>query len=91
MRSIFGIVYLVIGVLVASTKDYLGNIDGLGDIINLLLAILLWPLVLLGVKFNLKIGGGGKDNDALGQEALAVLGPALVYGRAALYSLRSSR
>lgn len=92
MRSIFGIVYLVIGVLVAATKDYLGDINGFGDIINLLLAILLWPLVLLGVKFNLKLGGGGdKDNKSLGQEALAVFGPALVYGRAALYSLRTSR
>lgn len=91
MRSIVGIVYLVIGVLVAATKDYLGNINGIGDIINLLLAILLWPLLLLGVKFNLKLGGGDKDDKALTDEALAALGPALVYGRAALYSLRPSK
>jgi hypothetical protein len=90
MRSIFGIVYLVIGVLVAATKDYLGNINGIGDIINLLLAILLWPLLLLGVKFNLKLGGGDNDK-AMREQAFALLGPALVYGRAALYSLRSSR
>lgn len=91
MRSIFGIVYVVIGVVVAASKDYLGNINGFGDIINLLLAILLWPLVLLGVKFNLKLGGGNKDGDAIRQQALVVFGPALVYGRAALYSLRAPR
>ncbi len=61
MRSIGAIVYVVIGVVVASTHNYLGNIDGLGDILNLLLAILLWPLILLGVDFNLQIGGGGKN------------------------------
>lgn len=88
MRSIFGIVYLVIGVLVAATKDYLGSIDGFGDIINLLLAILLWPLVLLGVRFNLRLGGGDKDGKAIHADAMTLFGPALVYGRAAFFALR---
>lgn len=89
MRSIAGIIYLVIGMLVAATKDYLGTIDGFGDIINLLLAILLWPLVLLGVKFNLRLGGGGdKDGEAIADASL-LLGPPLVYARGALGSFGS--
>lgn len=89
MRSIFGIVYLVIGVLVAASKDYLGSIDGVGDIINLLLAILLWPLLLLGVKFNLRLGGDGKDGKAIQSDAMMLFGPPLVYGRAAFFALRA--
>jgi hypothetical protein len=58
MRTIGGIIYLVIGVAVAANRHYLGDIGSLGDIINQLLAILLWPLVLLGVDFNLHFGGG---------------------------------
>ena len=85
MSTIGGIIYLVIGIIVAATRDYLGEINGLGDILNLILAILLWPLVLLGVKFNLRIGGGGGDrNDAIHSQALILLGPALAYARATL-------
>ena len=49
---------MVIGVLVAAARDYLGDVDSISDIVNLLFALLLWPLVLLGVEFNLDIGGG---------------------------------
>ena len=90
MRSIAGIIYLVIGILVAASKDYLGTIDGFGDILNLLLAILLWPLVLLGVKFNLRLGGGG-DNDgkAIGAQASLLFAPPLAHARARLGSILS--
>ena len=93
MKTIIVLVYLAIGVLVAVVKDYLGDVGSLGDIINLLLAILLWPLVLLGVEFNLDIGGddgkkGDKDNggngkgDGKNKGALVMVGPALAYARA---------
>ena len=59
MSKIFMIIYLVIGVVVASSQNYLSDIGGIGDLINLLLAIILWPLVVLGIDFRLKIG----DND----------------------------
>lgn len=87
MRSIGVAIYLIIGILIAATKDYLGEISGIGDIINLLLAIVLWPLVLLGVKFNLRLGGGRDDRDAL--QAYVVAGPALIYLRTAIGSLAS--
>ena len=65
-------IYVVIGVAVAATHDYLGNIGSIGDIVNLLLAVLLWPLVLLGVDFNLRIGGG---NDGKGENKNGALLP----------------
>jgi hypothetical protein len=55
MRSILVIVSVVIGVAVAAARGYLGDVGSIGEIVNLLLAVL-WPLVLLGVKFNLNIG-----------------------------------
>jgi len=67
IRSIGMIIYLIVGVLIAAARDYLGDIGSLGGLLNLLLAILLWPLVLLGVRFNLSFGGdGGGKNKSLG-------------------------
>ena len=57
MRRVGMIIYLVIGVLVASANGYLGDVGSLGGLLNLLLAIVLWPLVLLGVDFKLRFGG----------------------------------
>ena len=81
MKTIVLIVYLAIGVAVAATKDYLGDVGSIGDILNLILAILLWPLVLLGVDFNLKIGGDDKDGDDKKKGALLMVGPAIIYAR----------
>ncbi len=68
--GIITLIYLVVGVLVAASKDYFGDVSGVFDLVNILLAIVLWPLVLLGVDFDLggKDGGGKKD-------ALLLLGP----------------
>jgi hypothetical protein len=81
------IVYLVVGVIVASAQGYLGDIGGLGDAINLLLAIVLWPLLLVGVDFKIKIGndnGGDRNRNGF----LPLAGPALVYLRARAGSFR---
>jgi hypothetical protein len=42
------VVYLVIGVVVAYSEDYLENVDRTKRLISALLAIALWPLVLVG-------------------------------------------
>lgn len=81
MRRIAGILYLVIGVAVAASQGYLGNIGNIADFVNLVLAIILWPLLLVGVDFTLSFGGG-KDRNKKG--ALFLLNPALVYARSAL-------
>jgi hypothetical protein len=47
--SPLALVYIVIGVIVAAFRDYLENLDRLKPIISAILAVLLWPLVLIGV------------------------------------------
>jgi hypothetical protein len=88
MRSIGLIVYVVIGVAVAAAQDYLGDVGSIGDIVNLLLAVLLWPLVLLGVDFNLDIGGGRNGKGENKNGALLLLAAPLAYARSALGSTR---
>lgn len=86
MRTIAIVVYLVIGLVVAGNQHYLSDIGSLADLVNLLLAVVLWPLLLVGVDFHLKFGGG---NDGSKKGALFLLSPALVYARAALQSQRA--
>jgi hypothetical protein len=52
--NFLALIYVVIGVIVAASKDYLENLDRLKPIISAILAILLWPLVLLGVNLHIK-------------------------------------
>jgi hypothetical protein len=47
------LVYLVIGVVVAYAEDYLENLDRTKRIISAALAVVLWPLVLIG--FDVKV------------------------------------
>lgn len=101
MKTIIVLVYLAIGVAVAAIKDYLGDIGNVSDVINLVLAVVLWPVVLLGVDFELDIGGGddkgdkkdgkdgggGKDGGKGDKKgALGLIGPALGYAYAWLSS-----
>ena len=44
------VVYLIIGVVVASGHHYLDHLNTLGTILSAVLAVVLWPLVLFGVK-----------------------------------------
>ena len=60
MGKILGLVYLVIGIVVAASYDYMQNLGSLKRILSLLLAILLWPLVLLGVDLHIGKLADGK-------------------------------
>jgi hypothetical protein len=61
--SLLGIIYLVIGVVVAAAREYFDNVDNLEGIISAALAIVLWPLVLLGVDISIGDAGGGKGRN----------------------------
>ncbi len=53
MRSGIGtVVYLLIGVIVAAAHHYLTHIAALKPLISAVLAIGLWPLVLLGINLH---------------------------------------
>jgi hypothetical protein len=49
------LIYVILGVIVANSHGYLA-ITTLGSAISAILAILLWPLVLLGVDLRLGLG-----------------------------------
>jgi hypothetical protein len=49
-----GLIYLVIGIIVAAVENYFDNVGSAARIGEALLAVLLWPLVLLGVDINLQ-------------------------------------
>ena len=51
---LIGAIYLAIGVWVAATRDYLDNLETGKRILSAVLAVLLWPLVLLGVDLHIK-------------------------------------
>ncbi|HUH15512.1 MAG TPA: hypothetical protein VML35_06485 [Gaiellaceae bacterium] len=52
-RKLLGLIYLAIGVIVAASKDYLDNVGTLKQVASAVLAILLWPLLLLGVDLRI--------------------------------------
>lgn len=54
-RGWIPLVWLVIGVVVAVTHHFFDHIGTIGAIVSAILAILLWPLVLLGVHFAIGI------------------------------------
>jgi uncharacterized membrane protein YkvI len=54
LSTILGVVYLVIGVLVAASYDYLERLGTIRAVISALLAIILWPLVLLGFDVDIR-------------------------------------
>ncbi len=50
-----GIIYIIIGIIMASNRGYLNNLGSISNILSALLAIVLWPLILLGVSLHLNI------------------------------------
>ena len=53
-RKLLGLIYVAIGIFVAASKDYLDNLDTINRVLSALLAILLWPLLLLGVDLHIR-------------------------------------
>jgi hypothetical protein len=49
-----GIVWILIGVAVAATNDYFERLGTLRLILSAILAVLLWPLVLLGIDLHIR-------------------------------------
>jgi hypothetical protein len=47
-------VYLVVGAVVAATHHYFANVDTAKQILSAALAVLLWPLLLLGIDLHVR-------------------------------------
>ena len=51
--SIGSIIYFVVGVVVASNQGYLGDLGSISHLLSALLAVVLWPLLLVGINLHL--------------------------------------
>ena len=48
------VVYVVVGLLVAQSHHYFAHLSGVKSVGSALLAVLLWPLILLGISLHIK-------------------------------------
>jgi hypothetical protein len=53
VRRILFALYVLIGLVVASDHHYLSHVSTLKGVLQAILAVVLWPLVLLGVSMHL--------------------------------------
>jgi hypothetical protein len=51
--SLGSIVWLIVGILLASSHNYLSHVNNIKPIASALLAIFLWPLLLLGINLHI--------------------------------------
>lgn len=54
MRTILFIVYIVVGVVVAASNHYFAHLSSVKPIASAILAVVLWPLILVGVSLHIK-------------------------------------
>jgi hypothetical protein len=52
-RKLLGLIYAAIGIVLAASRDYLENLDTVKRALSAILAILLWPLLLLGIDLHI--------------------------------------
>jgi hypothetical protein len=52
--TILGVIYLVVGIVVANSKNYFENLDNVKPLVSAVLAVVLWPLLLIGVNLHIK-------------------------------------
>ncbi len=50
--SLLSLIYLAVGVVVALTNGY-NSVAGVSEVLSLIVAVVLWPLVLFGVDLHL--------------------------------------
>jgi hypothetical protein len=61
------IIYLVVGAIVAAMNDYFSDLGSVTEVLEMIVAVVAWPLVLVGVDINFAgadggNGGGGGGN-----------------------------
>ena len=54
LRNILLVVYLVVGLVVANSHHYFAHLNSLTAVLSAVLAVLLWPLILVGVSLHIK-------------------------------------
>jgi hypothetical protein len=54
MSSLLGIAYLVVGIVIAADRNYFDHLGNVDNIASAIFAVLVWPLLLLGVDITLR-------------------------------------
>jgi len=57
VRRLSSLLYLVLGVVIASQHHYYAHLDSLAQVASAVAATALWPLVLLGADLHLHLPG----------------------------------
>jgi hypothetical protein len=52
--SIVSFVYLVVGAIIAHSHRYFAHVANLKAVLSVALAVILWPLLLLGVNLHIR-------------------------------------
>ena len=52
--SLLALVYVIVGVAVAANHNYFDHIHGWRGVLAALLAVFLWPLILLGIDLHVR-------------------------------------
>jgi hypothetical protein len=52
IKTVVLIVYIVLGFFVANDHNYLNDLDSIGRVLSAILAVILWPLIVLGVDLQ---------------------------------------
>ena len=52
--SLLVLVYVGVGVAIAASHHYFQNVHGWRGVLSAILAIFLWPLILLGINLHVK-------------------------------------
>lgn len=53
--SIGGLIYLIIGIIVAVNRSYLTDLTTISNLLSALLAIILWPVLLFGANLHISL------------------------------------
>lgn len=54
IRKLVLVLYIVVGIVIASSHHYFAHVTGVRGVVSAALAVVLWPLVLFGVSLHLR-------------------------------------
>jgi hypothetical protein len=53
-RNLLVLIYVGVGLVVAATHHYFSNVHGWRGVVSAVLAVILWPLILLGINLHIR-------------------------------------
>ena len=54
LKKVLLVAYIVVGLIVANAHHYFTHLNGIKPIASAVLAVALWPLILVGVRLHIK-------------------------------------